>query len=80
MLAWIADDYLESFYSLSYVWIDRPLMPCSDVTTQKPGRDFDWLIVETFAWLCIIMRNFIGIVVWYSADGMPGMLEWSSKI
>ena len=37
------------FYSLSNVWIDLPLMPSSDVTTQKTGSDFDWLIVQAFA-------------------------------
>jgi len=33
-------------------------MPSSDVITRKPGSDFYWLIVQTFAKLCIIMRNF----------------------
>ena len=45
-VAWISSDCLESFSPLSNVWIDRPLMPSSDVTTtRKPGSDFDWLIV-----------------------------------
>ena len=26
------------------------------------------------------MRNFSGIVAWYSADHIPGMLAWSSNI
>ena len=34
---------------LSNVWIDRLLTPSSDVTTQKPGSDFDWLIVQALA-------------------------------
>ena len=41
-LAWISDNYFKSFSLLSNVWIDRPLMLSSDVTTQKPGSDFDW--------------------------------------
>ena len=44
-MAWISSDYFESFSPLSNVWIDRALMPSSDVTAQKPGSDFDWLIV-----------------------------------
>ena len=45
-VAWISSDSFESFSPLSKVWIDRPLMPSSDViTTRKPGSDFDWLIV-----------------------------------
>ena len=31
------------------VWIDRPLMLSSDVTTRKPGSDSNSLIVQTFA-------------------------------
>ena len=26
------------------------------------------------------MRNFSGIVIWYSSDNIPGMLAWSSNI
>ena len=48
-IAWISDDYFESFSPLSNVWIDRPLMPSSDVTTRKPSSIIDWLIVQTFA-------------------------------
>ena len=33
LIAWISNDYLRRFYSLSNVWIDRPLMPASDITT-----------------------------------------------
>ena len=45
-IAWISSDCFESFSPLSNVWIDRPLMPPSDViTTRRPGRGFDWLIV-----------------------------------
>ena len=45
-IAWISSDCFESFSPLSNVWIDQPLMLSSDVTTtQKPGSDFDWLIV-----------------------------------
>ena len=32
-------------------------MSSSDETTRKTGRDFDWLIVETFTYLCVIVRN-----------------------
>ena len=43
-VAWISSDCFESFSPLSNVWIDRPVMPSSDVvTTRKPGSDFDWL-------------------------------------
>ena len=36
----------ESFSPLGNVWIDRQLMPSSNVIiTRKPGGDFDWLIV-----------------------------------
>ena len=46
LVAWISSDCFESFSLLSNVWIHQPLMPSSDVTTtQKPGRDFYWLIV-----------------------------------
>ena len=48
-LARISDDYFELFFSLGNVWIDQPLMPSSDVTTQKLGSDYDWSIVKTFA-------------------------------
>ena len=27
------------------VWINKPLMPSSDVATRKTGNDFDWLIL-----------------------------------
>ena len=37
--------------SVSNVWINRPLMPSSEGTTQKPGGDFDWLIVQNFTQL-----------------------------
>ena len=30
-------------------------MPPSDITTRKPGSDFDWLIVQTIR---IIMYNY----------------------
>ena len=29
------------------VWINKPLMLSSDVTTRKPSSNFDWLIVQT---------------------------------
>ena len=48
-VAWISDDYFESFSALYNVWIDHLLMPSSDVTTRRPGSDFDWLIIQTFA-------------------------------
>ena len=48
-LAWNSDDYFESFPPLSNIWINWPLMLSSDVTTGKPGSDFDWLIAQTFA-------------------------------
>ena len=45
-IAWISSDCFESFSPLSNVWIDQPLMPPSDViTTRRPGRGIDWLIV-----------------------------------
>ena len=33
LIAWISNDHSSLFYSLSYVWIDRPLMTSNDVTT-----------------------------------------------
>ena len=41
-LALISSDCFKSFSPLSNVCIDRPLMPSSEVTTRKPGSDFDW--------------------------------------
>ena len=38
----------------------------SDVTTRKLGRDFGWLIVQSFALLCIFMSNCRATVVWFS--------------
>ena len=32
-------------------------MPSSDVTTRKPGSDFDWLIVEILAGLSFDMQR-----------------------
>ena len=32
-------------HSRKDVWIHSPLIPSSDVTTRKPGSDFDWLII-----------------------------------
>ena len=55
-LAWNSDDYFELFPPLSNIWTDRPLMLSSDVTTGKPGSDFDWLIAQTL--ICIIMYNY----------------------
>ena len=56
----------ETFFLLSVATdskgghgIDRPLIPSSDVTTRKSGGDSDWLIVQTFAQLCIIMSVFL---------------------
>ena len=40
--------YYELFSPLCNVWIDQLSIPASDVTTQKPGSDFDRLIVQTF--------------------------------
>ena len=83
VISWISDDYVlwVLFDSLSNVWIDWLLMPSRDVNTQKPGSDFDWLIVQAITKLCIIMRNFSRTVVWYSTDRMPGiLLVWSWKI
>ena len=44
--------YFKLFSPLSNVWINRPLMLSSDVTTLKPGSGFDWLMN-----ICIIMYN-----------------------
>ena len=52
-------------YSLSDIWIDQQLIPSGEVTTRKPSSDFDWLIVQTFALLWIVKRNFSKTVVWY---------------
>ena len=41
-------------------------MPSSDVTAQKLGSDFDWLIVQTFAYLGLIMKNFSGLRAWHA--------------
>ena len=40
-LAWISDNYVESFSPLSNVWIGQSLILSTDVTTRKPGSDFD---------------------------------------
>ena len=46
-VAWISCDSFESFSPLSNVWIDRPLIPSSDVITpRKPGSDFDLMIAK----------------------------------
>ena len=58
------------------VWISEPLMPCSDGTTRKPSSRFDWLIVQAFGSLCMIMSNLSATVILYSADRM---LAWSAK-
>ena len=62
---------LRVAYSLSDVWIDEP---SSDVTTRKLGSDFGWLIVQSFALLCIFISNCSATVVWFSADRK---LAWS---
>ena len=64
-VAWISDDYFHSFYPLSSVWIGWPLMPSSDIVVILIGRLCTHLHNE-----CILMRNFSGIVVWYSVKGM----------
>ena len=46
----------ESDTPIRDVLMDEQLMPSRDVTTRKPGSDFDWLIVRTFALLCLIMN------------------------
>ena len=38
---------LESQTPEKDVGINEPLMLSNDVTTRKPGSDFDWLIVQT---------------------------------
>ena len=48
-VAWISDDYFELFPPLSIVWINWPLVSSSDITTLKPGSDFDCLIIQSFA-------------------------------
>ena len=50
---------LRVAYSLSDVWIDEA---SSDATTRKLGSDFGWLIVQSFALLCIFMSNFSATV------------------
>ena len=82
-LAWISYDCFKSFSPSSNVWIDRLFMPSSNITTQNLCSDLvGWLSkhLHNYMYVLIIMRNFSGIVVWYSADWIPGMLAWSSNI
>ena len=53
LYSWITDSrncrrHFDVAYFLSNVWIDRPLMASSDVSTRKPDGAFDWLIIQTF--------------------------------
>ena len=62
-LAWISDDYSSRFDSLSNVWISRPLMPSSDVTTpillimQKVNRDFQLANKEMLSGNVYMIQN-----------------------
>ena len=49
VLAWISDNYFESFSPLGNLLVNQHFMLSSDITTRKLRSDFDWLIVQTFA-------------------------------
>ena len=49
LIACLSDNNVETFSLLSNLLVNRPFMLTSDVTTRKPGSDFDWLIVQTVA-------------------------------
>ena len=60
---------LESQTSEKDIWINEQLMLSSDVTTRKPGSDFDWLIVQKLVVLNYILvgcpwRNLLSLIDW----------------
>ena len=68
---------LRVAYSLSDVWIDEA---SSDATTRKLGSDFGWLIVQSFALLCIFMSNFSATVDFPRIERLLGVKKKNGNL
>ena len=83
-LAWIFYMIASSHFLLSAMSESTGCLcrPATSLLKTRVVILIGWLSKHShnFMYLLIIMRNFSGIVVWYSADPIPGMLAWSSNI
>ena len=48
VIAWISSNYFNRYHSLSNVWIDRPSMQSSDITTPWPLLGFMQKVTHDF--------------------------------
>ena len=83
-LAWISYDCFKSFSPLSNMSESTSCLccPATSLLWTRVVILIGWLSKHShnYMYVLIIMRNFSGIVVWYSADRIPGILAWSSNI
>ena len=81
-LAWISCDYFESLL-LPQKRLNRLAVNAVQWRHSLPENRvvilIGWLSKHSHT-LCIIMKNFSGIVAWYSADRIPCILSFSSNI